>query len=370
MKKLLQFIFVFFVTFMLTSCWDSRPLRDITVLKSASLDLLENGSILITGSSPVPEKYHAEERVQIISAEGKTVRDARNGIDKKTSEIIDASKLRILVVGETFAREDIYPALDVLYRDPRSALAANIAIAKGSGTDIVKMRLKDKPRTSEFLADLLEAAEKQTLVPYVNIQLICPPLFDPGQDIIVPYIGATQGAPYLEGLALFSENSMVDTLNIEDSTMLLILKGLLGERAPFVERVHSDQPMKIEEFVSFHVKEMSREIDIEVDEHTQEITVPLTLELKIEVIEYPHDELHERETIVQLNEILSDHLTEKSVRILNKLQEINCDALGVGRRLIAFHHSVWDEETWRDVYPTITFEPDINVEIIRHGIIN
>ncbi|WP_096434513.1 Ger(x)C family spore germination protein [Alteribacter populi] len=355
----------------LTGCWDSRLLRDITIVKSAGIDLLEDGTFQSTVASPIPDVHEADERTQIITGTGNTILDARMSIDNQTAERVDIAKLHVLILGEELVRKRIYPALDIIFRDPRSSLGSKVAVFDGKAGELISRRLEDKPRKSDFLADLLETAENSSIVETLNVQLICPILFDPGEDIVLPYLSMGEDdQPYLKGTALFNGETMAGTLDTSDSTMLMLMKGEMGPNVLLTEQVYDNQDMDVQNYVTIKVKESVPTLDLEVKSSSKSVNAKFNHVLKVEVIEFPHDQMQSEEVIVDLNEKLSKQLTNKAETIFSKLQETNCDALGIGRKLFGFHHPYWEEVNWQDEYPNITFTSDVNVEIIHHGIIN
>ncbi|MBM7097164.1 Ger(x)C family spore germination protein [Bacillus sp. H-16] len=370
MKTVRQFSLCILCLILLSGCWDSRQLRDITIAKSAGLDLMEDGLYQSTLSSPVPSKREAPERTEVVSGLGHTVREARMALDNKVSERIDIARLRVIVIGRDLAEESLYNPIDVMYRDPRGSLGAKIAIFNGMAQDIISKDLPDKPRTSEFIADLLETAEENSIVENLNVQLICPIMFDPGQDMVIPLMELNEeDESSLVGNALFNGEKMTGTLSPEDSVLLNLMKNVRGRNTFLTEKV-SEENAETEEFITLLVREADRNLKVDVNHAAKSVTAEVNLTMKVKVIEYPKDELHDPANVAMLNERLGRAFTAEAEQIFETLQEANCDALGIGRRVIAFHNQFWRENDWNEVYPDITIKPNVTVEIISHGIIN
>jgi hypothetical protein len=88
------------------------------------------------------------------------------------------------------------------------------------------------------------------------------------------------------------------------------------------------------------------------------------------VDEFPPDHLDDPKVVEKMNQKLSEELTMDAKRVIKKLQDANCDAFGIGRYLIAFHNDVWKQKNWNEEYAKVQFEPKIEVEIVKNGIIN
>ncbi|MFI8715667.1 Ger(x)C family spore germination C-terminal domain-containing protein [Brevibacillus brevis] len=54
------------------------------------------------------------------------------------------------------------------------------------------------------------------------------------------------------------------------------------------------------------------------------------------------------------------------------MQNARCDGLGIARQLMAYHPETWkkQKENWGSHYQKVKFDPNIQVEIRKKGIIN
>ena len=82
------------------------------------------------------------------------------------------------MIGEQLAKVDIYTALDVFYRDPKSALNAKIGVVEGRAESLLQTGYMRKPNFILNLDKQIVSAEAFTIVPEENIQSICTVLFD------------------------------------------------------------------------------------------------------------------------------------------------------------------------------------------------
>jgi hypothetical protein len=101
-----------------------------------------------------------------------------------------------------------------------------------------------------------------------------------------------------------------------------------------------------------------------------EIVVKLDANWKVEVQEFPKDHLDDENFSDRISKMLSEEMTNSAKQTIRKMQEANCDGLGIGRQLIAFHPTTWKKINWEEEYPKVRFEPNIQVEIVQTGILN
>lgn len=366
---------VLMISLFLTGCWDQNLLKEVRLYMSASFDLEPDGRIRdgvtspILGTSPdTPSKARSE----FHSAAGNTPREARVNIDKKVSKKFDASKLRVMVIGSELAKQDIYPVLDVFYRDPKSSLSAKIAIAEGRGDEIIKSRLQEEEKVSDYLYNLIASAEIVSFITEENIQSICAELFDPGEDFVLPYLGlTTDNEVEIKGLAMFNDRAFTgENLNEYESKMFILMDDQLGKNMRFTKKVSNKEDKSHLNFISFDVIKSSRKLKLQTSNNSIQ-GADIKVKLKISISEFPQDKLDKQDKIKKLNKKLSRELTKDAERAIKKMQAANCDGLGIGRRLIAMHPSVWGSIQWKgDVYPNLPINVKVTVDIAGNGIIN
>jgi len=359
----------------LTSCWDQRLLSQSKLVYSVGADLEKDGKLLVTAviqtiaqaskgtSEPVLTNV-------IVSTLANTFSDSRTKIMKKISGEYATSKARVLLFHEDLAKEDLYPVLDIIYRDPRSSLGAKVVISKDKAADILNLRVVEESLISEEILEIVTTAETSTLVPEENVQSICPTLFDPGEDITLPYLGKSNDKMIdVYGIALFNGRKYTGyNLYDEEPTVLLMMKNEMKKYAKFTLDVNPKEKDERNRFISVQVKSNKVKKKLKINKNN-DITAEFDLNIKVAALEYPKDNLADQKEMKRLNKEISKQLTKKAEKLIKTLQLANCDAFGIGRELIAFHPKVWKSLDWEKAYPKITIKPNIKVEIISSGII-
>ncbi|WP_432402630.1 Ger(x)C family spore germination protein [Wukongibacter sp. M2B1] len=366
MKKIMEYILLLTCLLILSGCWDRQPLKDKGLAMVLGFDLTEDHELKITASIPISEEK--KKSSIFLSTVGRTPRDVRVKVDQKTPDNVDPSKNTMVLIGKELANEDIYDILDVFYRNPKSALNARLVISEEKASVIIQKSLRDDKIPSEFLSHLLLNAEQTTSVVKEDLQSTCTLIFDEGKDLTLPLLGLEGSEVEIKGLAMFHGKRMTGKLNQKESAMFLLLRNKLGKKSGFTEQV---DPKKddIASYVSFNVDDIKRKIDINISEDDN-IRVKIDLDLKVTITEYPKDHLYEEIVVNELNEKLSKKLTALANTVTKKMQQANCDAFEIGRRLIAFHNTTWKKLDWEKEYPRIKFDTNVTVNIVGNGIVN
>lgn len=362
--------------FLLTGCWDQRLLKDARLIYAVSFDRQEDGKL---HSSAVIRSVHQMSGQgggtpvnEYIFASANTPRQTRQKMDSKIAGEFDASKNRVIMLGEKLAKEDIYPLLDIFYRDPESSLGAMIAVIDGKADDVIKMRHKDQLLIGEYTMQLLKSGQTDTYLPIENVQVICPILFDPGRDVALPLLKKSQSYNELtiKGLALMNNHRYSGVhLTTNESTLMLLMDNKKGNIARFTRKVNPSEKNKVAQFVTIDVLGVKATKYITQDS-SGKLHVKIKMHLKVEAIEYPKDHLVKPEVISFLNNKLSTILTKESNETLTKLQKANSDTLGIGRELIARHPEIWKQLDWEKDYSKIDLTAKVSVNIVDHGIVN
>ncbi|MDM5316853.1 Ger(x)C family spore germination protein [Fictibacillus sp. b24] len=375
MKKVLYLVPILSL---LTGCWDQSMLNQTKLITAGGFDYTKNGKVVTTAAVPqavATEAGQGNIMNQIFSASGFTARQSRLRLDRKVSERLEASKNQIIVFGEDAAKKDIYHLLDVFYRDPKSALNAKLAVSSGKASEIISTDFEETKQSTgvgEYLRDLIRSAEEGATIPKENIQTVCPVMFDPGQDFALPYlepVGGKGKAVNVKGVALFRGHKMVGSI---PEPLSVVYTMLTGEAATIqmstTKKIWHKKDEDTLNFATIKVKKNKRHFNVLVSP-TGEISAEIKLKTKVVISEYPQDNLSKPPEIKEIEKLLSKKLSKDAQEVIKRLQKMNSDPYGVGRKLIGFHYPTWEKLNWEEEYPKIKFKASIEVDVVGSGII-
>ncbi|MFD1017610.1 Ger(x)C family spore germination protein [Thalassobacillus hwangdonensis] len=369
MKKMVSIGFISLV--LLTGCWDQRQFKDVKIVQSTAFDAAGD-KILDTVAVPAVRRAGegaGEQTEQIVDAVGTTPRDARDKIDAKLSNFFDPAKIEVVLIGEDLAKKDIYPVLDIYYRNPRSNLTAQLAIVEGKAADALALETDRETLISKYLKGLLESAHVTSHTPGENIQLVCAEMFEEGEDFSLPLLAADheKGIIQFKGLALFSERAFSGVkLSMEQSVLLMVMEDKLSKYGRVTKKISDKEKEEILNYVTIGIDKVDRKLKI--DPVKKKVTIDV--KLKAEVLEYPKNHLETEKEVKRLNKKLSELLTKDAEEVISLLKEANSDVFGIGRRTKAYHYKEWKKMDPKKVFKEMDVVPTFTVEITRHGIIN
>jgi Ger(x)C family germination protein len=355
--------------FFLTGCWDMDYLRDYRLVIVVGLDRMPGGEIMETVAVRYPPQTigGGNPSNTIFQAAGRSIREARKKLDTRVNGRLRTSKNRVLLLGEKLAKDDIYQILDVAYRDPKSALSAHIAVTRGSAQDVVRINQIGQSLIGQYLDELIETKQTRTLVEKENIETILSSLLDPGQDFALPYLVSDGRDVRVDGMAMFHGRRMVGTLNPDESMLYLLMKGKKAESAELTVKIFQNKHPYQANFMTVDIGKVKSKMNVEV--HGKKIKVTFLTKLKVDVGEYPLDQLEQEEYAKKINQKFTVILTDQMNALLKKMQQAHFDGFGVGRHLKAFYYQDWKKINLEKEYPNIRFQAKAEVEIVDHGII-
>jgi spore germination protein len=71
----------------------------------------------------------------------------------------------------------------------------------------------------------------------------------------------------------------------------------------------------------------------------------------------------------ELEKIFATDLTSISNKVIKKLQEANCDPIGIGDMIRAKYYDYWKSIDWKEIYKEADITANVEVEVGNVGII-
>ncbi|HDR6310719.1 TPA: Ger(x)C family spore germination protein [Bacillus cereus] len=356
----------------LTGCWDQKLLRDARLAYSISYDLTQKGRTqqtieIVTSSSGERSSFKNE----IRSATGDNVRNSSDAIKRTVTGNIRYFKNGILLLGKSIQKKGIRPYLNVDFRDPNNPTALlKAASVDGNASQILKKKKVGTILIGEFLTKKLTSLEEMSVFPQDSYEVIGRKMLDSGQDFTLPSIQFKNGEVISNGLALFNGDKVTGLLTPKQSTLFVLLTGKMGKSASLTRNL-TKKSAEISNYITFELKPngLSRNLKLKIDKQGN-VHANIKLKLQVIVLETSIEHVYSKKNRKKIEKTLSKKLTKEANLIITKLQKANCDALGIGRQLIAYHPEVWKKKNWKKDYKKVKFKPEVEVSILTSGILN
>ncbi|WP_171632396.1 Ger(x)C family spore germination protein [Paenibacillus plantarum] len=352
---------------LLTGCWDQRELRNIRMVHTAGVDLLNENKVRLTVSIPTV-KTSIEQQGKVItpkiSAEGRSVQEASIQLQKMVSQHMDLRETRVLLINKKFAEKSLYEALDFFYREAHFPISVFIAITDGTAHDVVQLNVEDRSMISEYLYDLLVSSEQEGFIPKESPFLISSIMKVSGFDNVLPFISLRTGKERvkIDGVALFHEKQMtgkLDDLHARAFVMLATKKSYGSITEPIGPR---------DTYVTLSFKRSRHKVELTFPDN--KVTADIFLTLDCTLMDNPSGEPLDKPMIDSMSLKLEKLLNDRAEETIRQLQQANCDGLSIGLQMKARHNRKWEKLDWNQEYPKINIKPHIQVKIENHGLLN
>ncbi|TFE03005.1 Ger(x)C family spore germination protein [Jeotgalibacillus salarius] len=360
-------VFLLGCIFLLTGCWDQNLLKDVQLIYTVGYDVLEDGSEQTTTVAPPVDE--TSEEVNIITTNNHTVRDSRYHVDTVVAEHVDFSKLQVVILGKDLAADDIYPYIDVIFRDPKHHLNARVAMTDTSAKELLNYPVESQKNKSEYYAGLLVSSEIIDVIPKMTLQNACTILFDPGIDLFMPMLIYREELKRVEavGTSLFSKDKYTGVyMDQEQTTLFNVLRNKTDRIVRLTKRYTDDQKPEVSNWMTLEFKNTKSNLKLKQNPFS------LSVEIKMNgaVAEYGPDHLVGTKKLESIEAWWEKTIKEDTEALFVLLQENKSDVLGLGRMTAALMPEEWEEKEWHQKFSELPVQVEVDVSLSSTGIID
>ncbi|WP_134702400.1 Ger(x)C family spore germination protein [Ammoniphilus sp. YIM 78166] len=168
MRKIVQLlILVAICTLLLSGCWNRRELNELSISLAMGIDK-EGDEFVVTHQVVNPSEVAGSQGggaggapVTLYQGKGKTVFQASRKITKEAPRKIYAAHIRVLVIGEAFAKEGMAKALDFVSRGQEFRTDFHILLVRdGKAADALRVLTPLETIPANEIFDTLETSER------------------------------------------------------------------------------------------------------------------------------------------------------------------------------------------------------------------
>ncbi len=365
-KKIMPILL--FCSFILTGCWDQIELKNIRMPTVVGFDSAEEKTKAMAiiriplGTSMGQTKSENEK----ITSTGDTLNTCFEKWLGKTSGGIEFSQIHVMVMGEDYAKDKFSDLINAWGNRPKSSFSMTLAVAEGKADDILKLRKDKTPLLDEYIGELIQSGISLRNIPESTLKIVHTKSFDPGIDNILPFIKKSKQKGYLQlsGVALMAEDGYSGKSLSPELTRLLL--AFMGEKnSKHTWTANKDKLKKI--LVS--VRDSSTDKTFKGVKEGKE-TVDIQMTLKVDIKKYTRSGVKDKKELNEIAAMFSKYYTEKAEKLFEQLKEADCDALGIGREMMAFHQKSWEQIKSKDYYRNVEIKPTVKVEIVEANLRN
>lgn len=364
MKKLIGLIAL--SSFFLAGCYDNVVFKDAKIPTVMGIENDDDGdgfhSLFIMHTPIGTSQGIQEAATEIISSDGDDFLELFTNVEQKASGGVDLSKLYVSVLDDDYAKTHFEEFINQLTFAQRTSSTGQIVFVDGKPSDALAIRDDMVPLVDDYVTELIRSGIGQNFIPDTNIAKVHRIMLDEGQDNIIPTFEVSKQKDLWRTLGVSLMNGTENTgttLSPEKTELLMAFMGDVGKTYWNIESGDLEGD-------GILVKEVRLDKTFgEIDENGV-LQVDLDLELGVLYRSFNGT------TIAKLNgegseqeEILSEMYTELANEVFGTLYKANCDALGIGRDLIAYHPETWKQLDEKNYYTSVSINPNVQVNVLK-----
>lgn len=272
------------LTLLLAGCWDRRELEDQAYIILLGIDRAPGSELFVTAlvadvsklsigamtsSVNPPDTLMA---ARVLTARAATVTQAVHVLNGGMTRNLELRHMRGVVVGESLAREGLEPVLMEIHRHPLARVNVLLAQASGMAYEVISaIRPVGEVNPARVAEGYLLQAKSLHLAPPIRLHNFLSRLASTGGDPYLPLIAVNPevedlrspldrsgpessvagempragGNPVeMVGSAIFRRDRLAGYLNVDQTQMLLAMKGSMGKAyMSFPDPDHPEKPV-------------------------------------------------------------------------------------------------------------------------------
>jgi|GEM_PF-2026792 germination protein, Ger(x)C family len=354
---------------LLSGCWDRLPLRDLQMIDAVAFDRNEETKDiavdLIVTSLKRAGMGEGEPIAEQTELEGKSVIEAVGKSEYMDQGPFSAVNTRVFLMSERFASDRPVKELEFLLHAPYTSINTPVVIFKGEINDLIKYKVSNRKAPIEKLNTFIRSLDANGLIQNVSMMEFLTSQRDSLDDYPMPVVNYADTKFELESAMLYHAGLYTGgRLTREQLRMLMFMIGVDQGKQRITGRLSESSGVQNLTY-GFSVKSVHNRYHAQQDSgRLPKMTIDVRLNISvfdigenIETLKPTYSHKMQQLLITQFNR-------EANVTI-QALQKANCDALGIGKHLRAYHPKLWKSLDWRNDYPNMKIEPRFNIHILN-----
>ena len=369
MKRLLFIPLVSLLVLILPGCWDRADLEDVAFISVFGLDLDQDNNLLIYSMVPVRQ---AKEKEMSVTVRALSLRESRGKLDDMFEGAASGRKLETILLGKRLLKhEDWFPLLDVLFRDTKNTITADVLFVNGPVSQVIYSRFPEIPHLSLHLYDMIKTANKRHETVMTTLHELHRQMYEKG---ITPAISDLEMDEKLElrGTALLNEKGKyVDSLRIQENVLLMILQKQIKKEIPLTLQLPQMKKgggggIFDTNVISFTLADMKTKIKTAYRDGRFQFDIRIRSYITLSEREFPFDV---EKKSGELEKMIEKQLDQQFENLIKKIQKHKIDPIGLGLYARAHEYKEWQkvQDDWGEALSKADIKINVKVKVKSMG---
>jgi len=379
-KRKWPYLLLLFINLLLLSgCWDSRDVKQLSIITALTFDLTDDKQIEVTAQIFVPKALSSGggqqgssggsgEVVTIAGQAGTNITDALSKLQTKLPRKLFWGQTKVFIFGEKLAEEGLQEHLDFLQRQPNIKGNSFVYVSEGEGKSILEVPANIEQYSSEVIRDLTDLR----IGMQVTLQDLDTMLIGMSQAAALPYarVGTyekTSGEAiqyvYIDGSAIFQKDKMIGTITEEETRGVLWLRDEITEHT-VIEKLEGEEGL-----VSIRSDSSRVKLHPEIKNGTWKMRVAIEATGWISQNGTALDSSNPA-VLKRIEEQYKKDIENRIKLALGKVQhEFKADVTNFAKEFYRKYPKQMrkEKQKWDEKYPEVEVTFDIKADIVRQG---
>ena len=371
-------IFILFLFFFLTGCYDQKELNTIAIMSATEINKIDD-EYIVNAQVVNPQSSDKTVNVQapfiIYEGKGKTIHEAYREIKRQSSRYLYPNHMEILIINEKLAKEDISQIIDFFLRIPDVRTEFLVLIGKNDNILNITTPIDDVSATS--IVDTMETNNKYLGVTnFVTFNDLANMELNKNLEIIIPSIETVnykeesetikntentkiKSLYKLGNLAIFKNNKLKGYLTEDESIAYNIIKNK-AKAILITNECEKDKYMTVE----------ATDIKSKINTKNKEININIKMTGNINETTC-NIQLNNEENIKKIEKKLNKYINDKIKTSINNIRKnYNSDIFGFLDTIYKTDYNTYKKikNNWyTEEYKNIKININSSINIIGKG---
>lgn len=374
-KSIGIFLIITLICGPLTGCTNVVEIDDLGIILAIGVDINEDKNYSVSAQLLNVDSAISDSAVSstVYTAEGETIFDALNNIEKKVGKKLNYAHMQYMVIGDSLARKGIGNILDFSLRSSEVRPNIPMFVTKGKVLDILNTKVPENYISAFSVKNLINIEKKRgytvitTSINYVS-SANCG-----SKDAVIGEIevgrreeGKNEEYYLLSGSAVLKDDKLIGYLSPTETRALNWIRGNIGTGDIIIQFPKGNK-------ISLLIIASSSNISTTINNGKVNVRVKIKVQSKI------------REMVGELNPNIKPELMDEFAAkeeeviyseinmVLNKMQkELNADIFDFGSNVFRMHPKEWKsiEDNWDKQFKNVNIDVTVFSEITQTGTIS
>ncbi|MDR6554141.1 Ger(x)C family spore germination protein [Paenibacillus qinlingensis] len=314
---------------------------------------------------------NSKSSVMTITAEGLTSKGARVAVNRKSNKKIVSGQLRVAIYDYKLAQSGLLPLVDTLFRDASIASTVYMAVSRDSTEDLLKHKYPQFPDVGTFIVDSIHQNIIDEQMVSGTLHEFLSALYSTA-DPMVPVLQRNGDTVELKDVAVFNGDKMVGTIDPKEAFFLKTIRDRY--KAGSIELSLDTNQLGD---IAKNVKDKTVRVVVEniASDSTKKLIslYPLKFQVAIKmkgVLTETSEQfdLGQAKVIEALQKQMNKQAEEHIQTLLKKLTALGSDPIGFGEIYRSqVYRSNLTSDVWHEMYPTASYDVNVDMRIVRLG---